>query len=223
MKNQKGKKLPGNRKKQIPAILSKKSIRSSRSSRRSDDFKSRFLLSLYEKKQELENTIRFLAKGKDDRNKYSADSMIDELDRADREMAAQAHYKFVDRKKNELKRINILIDRINNDHLYGICEECGKQIPKARLLIIPEAVLCVPCQEDLENYESKTSYSGLSNSHSRYKNSLEQNDDFYNIEDAGVVVKLGSEPVSLMDMEDIDLEVLPEDDSEEDDNPTQEA
>lgn len=217
IENQKGKKHSVSRKKQIPSVLSKKSTRNSRSKLRSNDFKSRFLLNLLTKKQELENTIRYVVSSKKDSSyKYYADHIIDELDRTDREIAEQAHYKFIDRKKNELKKVNILIDRINNDQHYGICEECGRRIPEARLLVIPEAVLCVPCQEDLENYESRTSYAGLSNSHSRYKNSSEQDDDFYNIDDAGVVVKLGSEPVSLMDMEDIDLEILPDDDSEED-------
>ena len=141
-----------------------------------------------------------------------------QLDRTDREMAEQAHYKFIDRKKNELKKVNILIDRINNDQNYGICEDCGRQIPEARLLIIPEAVLCVPCQEDLENYESRTSYSCLNTGNSRRKNSSDQEDDFYNFDDAGVVVKLGYESASLMDMDDIDLEVLPDDDSDADNN-----
>jgi DnaK suppressor protein len=220
MENQRGKKQPGKRKKQIPSILSKKSVRSSRSYQRSGDFKSRFLLSLLEKKQDLENTIRYLVDSNKDINKKYSDSVIDELDRADREMADQAHYKFIDRKKNELKRVNILIDRINNDEHYGICEECGRQIPEARLLIIPEAILCVPCQEDLENYESKTIYTGLKSGNSQYKDSPDQEEDFYNIDDAGVAAKPGSESVSLMDMDDIDMGDL-SGGPEEDNNPAQ--
>jgi len=30
---------------------------------------------------------------------------------------------------------------------YGVCEECGDEIPVARLLAIPTAVLCVDCQQ----------------------------------------------------------------------------
>jgi DnaK suppressor protein len=29
---------------------------------------------------------------------------------------------------------------------YGICEKCGKEIPRARLKIIPHAPLCVACK-----------------------------------------------------------------------------
>ena len=33
---------------------------------------------------------------------------------------------------------------------YGICEMCGEQIAPARLEIVPEATLCVKCQEKVE-------------------------------------------------------------------------
>ena len=29
---------------------------------------------------------------------------------------------------------------------YGMCEACGKPIPKARLEVVPEATLCVSCK-----------------------------------------------------------------------------
>ncbi|MCO6436500.1 MAG: TraR/DksA C4-type zinc finger protein [Phycisphaerae bacterium] len=32
----------------------------------------------------------------------------------------------------------------------GVCADCGKRIPAARLRIIPDATRCVPCQEALE-------------------------------------------------------------------------
>ena len=33
---------------------------------------------------------------------------------------------------------------------YGVCQECGKQIPPDRLEARPEATLCVDCQRRLE-------------------------------------------------------------------------
>ena len=33
---------------------------------------------------------------------------------------------------------------------YGTCQECGRQIPAARLAARPEATLCVDCQRRLE-------------------------------------------------------------------------
>jgi DnaK suppressor protein len=34
---------------------------------------------------------------------------------------------------------------------YGICEECGEEIPVERLRALPAAVLCVECQRQVEN------------------------------------------------------------------------
>lgn len=33
---------------------------------------------------------------------------------------------------------------------YGICEECEESIPVKRLLAIPSATMCVPCQEEAD-------------------------------------------------------------------------
>ncbi len=34
------------------------------------------------------------------------------------------------------------------DSEFGICEECGEDIPVARLQAVPESLLCVACAED---------------------------------------------------------------------------
>ena len=36
------------------------------------------------------------------------------------------------------------------DGTYGVCQDCGKKIPKARLEARPEATLCVDCQRKRE-------------------------------------------------------------------------
>ena len=47
---------------------------------------------------------------------------------------------------DELQEINEALERIK-EGTFGICENCGKAIPKARLRAIPYATLCVHCQE----------------------------------------------------------------------------
>ena len=44
----------------------------------------------------------------------------------------------------ELKQIEDALDRIKAGH-YGVCEQCGRMIKKARLKAIPFATLCVSC------------------------------------------------------------------------------
>lgn len=40
---------------------------------------------------------------------------------------------------------------------YGVCQECGRQIPEDRLEARPEATLCVDCQRRMETGRSATS------------------------------------------------------------------
>lgn len=49
----------------------------------------------------------------------------------------------------ELKQIEEALARIGAGH-YGTCEQCGKQIKKARLKAIPFTTLCVSCKEKEE-------------------------------------------------------------------------
>ena len=198
------------KKKLIPSLMNKPE-KKTRVKERSDQFRSKFHMHLVEKKQELEKTIDYLVKGNnEDFSKISFDGMTDELDRTDREMAAQNFYKFLDRKRSELKRIEILLDRINHDQDFGICEDCGRAIPDARLMIIPEAVLCIRCQQDLEKFESRTNFSSSGSKTLQYKDDYDQEEDSEDIDDAGFVSRAGSDSMSFMDMEEIDLTDLPE-------------
>ena len=204
------------KKKNIPPILSNKPVKKTRIKERSDQFRAKFQLHLQEKKKELEKIINYLkTENSEDFSKVTFDSMIDELDRTDREMAAQNYYKFLDRKKNELSRIEVLIDRVKHDRDFGICEECERPIPEARLMIVPETVLCVACQQELEKLESRTNFSNTNNRVLQYKDEYEQDEEPDNIDDAGLVTKAGTETMSLMDMEEIDLVELPETPDEE--------
>ncbi|GAN32727.1 MAG: TraR/DksA family transcriptional regulator [Candidatus Brocadia sp. AMX2] len=55
----------------------------------------------------------------------------------------------------ELKQIEDALARIRAGH-YGVCEQCGQMIKKARLKAIPFATLCVSCKEEEEReYDEK--------------------------------------------------------------------
>ncbi|MDP2951364.1 MAG: TraR/DksA C4-type zinc finger protein [bacterium] len=47
--------------------------------------------------------------------------------------------------ENELKKVDIAIDKMKKGK-YGICEKCGKPIPKGRLEAYPQAEMCAKCQ-----------------------------------------------------------------------------
>jgi DnaK suppressor protein len=48
-----------------------------------------------------------------------------------------------------LEQIEIALERIE-EGTYGICEECGCQIPRVRLNAVPYATMCVKCAEKFE-------------------------------------------------------------------------
>jgi phage/conjugal plasmid C-4 type zinc finger TraR family protein len=47
------------------------------------------------------------------------------------------------------RRVRVALTRVSSGE-YGVCSECGASIPPKRLLAVPEATTCVPCQERLE-------------------------------------------------------------------------
>ncbi len=49
------------------------------------------------------------------------------------------------REENEILRVEEAMQRIA-DGTYGICTDCKKSIPVERLLVIPHAQYCVPCE-----------------------------------------------------------------------------
>lgn len=118
------------------------------------DLQNTFMENILVKKRELEKTLELLI---DSQKEYdvqlSGGDFIDELDRAQREISASSYYPIIERKIKELQKIERLINRMSKDENFGLCEECGQQIPKERLLIVPEASLCVSCQRALEKMD----------------------------------------------------------------------
>jgi len=51
--------------------------------------------------------------------------------------------------KNSLERVDLALKKINNG-TYGICEECGGRIDRARLEALPQALYCLDCQSQHE-------------------------------------------------------------------------
>lgn len=56
----------------------------------------------------------------------------------------------VDHRARQLEQIDRAIADIDAGR-YGICRECGEEIPKARLKVMPFATRCVACQARLES------------------------------------------------------------------------
>jgi DnaK suppressor protein len=73
----------------------------------------------------------------------------DFYDDVDIEKDRQMVYTLGERERSKLNAINTAIEKIE-DGTYGECEECGCEINKKRLKIIPFTRYCVHCQEEIE-------------------------------------------------------------------------
>lgn len=80
-------------------------------------------------------------------DKYSG--VFDDGDLADIALRDSLHDAKLNRHQARLKAIEEALRRID-EGIYGICEECGSEIPIGRLKAMPFAVRCVDCQERRE-------------------------------------------------------------------------
>ena len=55
----------------------------------------------------------------------------------------------MENEEEALTLVESALERVE-EGVYGVCEECGVKIPKARLNAIPYAPTCVKCAEQLE-------------------------------------------------------------------------
>jgi DnaK suppressor protein len=166
------------------------------------DVQSPLLINLYHKKAEVEKTIFSLLEMQQE--SMSLDESIEEFDRAEKEISAKMYYSLLERKNDELKKINLLIHKVMNNHDFGYCEECGERINPKRLLVMPEATLCIDCQSEIEK-AGRLYSGGRSFSDSKWQAELEDE----NIDDSDIlddiIMKEEMASLSLAEMEEIDI------------------
>ena len=85
----------------------------------------------------------------------AAQDIGDILDSVSEERTRELDLILTDREKRKLAQIDDAIERIE-ENTYGLCEECGVKIPKARLKVLPFAKYCIECQEKTEREEKYT-------------------------------------------------------------------
>ena len=70
-------------------------------------------------------------------------------DEAEAERAGDVQMAEAEVDRARLDEIEHALTRLASGH-YGICEDCGGEIPRARLLAQPAAIRCTACQAALE-------------------------------------------------------------------------
>ncbi len=126
-----------------------------------EDREDKILEQLDQKKRQFEHALhRLMENQKEYNDQIYGENIVDESDQAQREISAQNSYSLIARKTKELRMIEQLIQKISRDENPYECEECGEPIPHERLIIVPEARLCVSCQQELERLGRMKNISG---------------------------------------------------------------
>jgi len=184
---------------------------------KTDDFRTAFMRSLEFKKQELQQTLdRLMKSRKEYEGQLTAGDFIDEVDDAQREISAYSQFSLIERKNRELQKIEYLLNRVAEEQDFGLCEECGTRIPKERLLLVPEATLCVACQRELEKMDSRMSMASHPTGFSPTRREVTWETTEPPEEDDNLLVEYHIGTVPDVDLNESDTEGPPEDKDDKD-------
>ena len=75
-----------------------------------------------------------------------ASEVNDEVDIASNGAQQEVIFAQTDASATDLEQINLALLRIAQG-VYGICEDCGRPIAEARLVVLPTALRDVPCEQ----------------------------------------------------------------------------
>jgi DnaK suppressor protein len=182
-----------------------------------DDFRSAFMKSLELKKQDLQQTLdRLIKSRKEYEGQLTAGDFIDEVDDAQREISAYSQFSLIERKNKELQKIEYLLNRVAEEQDFGLCEECGTRIPKERLLLVPEATLCVACQRELEKMDSRMSMASHATGFSPTRREVSWETTEPPEEDDNLLVEYHISTMPNVDMDENETEVPVEDKEDKD-------
>lgn len=78
----------------------------------------------------------------------------DETDEVQGHIQIELQNSFITLNRNKLSLISDALDRITNC-TYGVCKDCGEEIPEKRLLANPYYLTCVGCAEEREAEEKQ--------------------------------------------------------------------
>ena len=78
----------------------------------------------------------------------SPDNAIGRITRMEAINSKSINEAALNKAKDTLSKLERALAQLD-DPDFGVCSECGEPIPAARLIILPESNLCVPCAEEI--------------------------------------------------------------------------
>ena len=179
--------------------------------KKEDDFKTTIMKGLELKKQVILQALDRLMKSRREyEGQLKAGDFIEEGDGAQREISAHSQLSLIERKNKELQKIDYLLNRAAEEQDFGLCEECGAQIPKERLLLVPEATLCVTCQREMEKMDSRMSMASQSTEFIPTRREVLWENSEPSEEDDDVLIEYSIDTVSDEDLDENEAKVPPQ-------------
>lgn len=83
-----------------------------------------------------------------DQSEEAEPAPADDIDQARSTSDVETHAALIERAEDRLRLLDQALARLDNG-TYGICGECGEEIPLERMKALPFAAFCVDCQEKL--------------------------------------------------------------------------
>ncbi|PCI23297.1 MAG: conjugal transfer protein TraR [SAR324 cluster bacterium] len=117
------------------------------------------------KEKLLEMQKAIIAEIQQDRSKSASavtNDIGDNIDHATEERDRELYQLLGERDQQKLEQIKHAIERIDDDE-YGLCEDCGVQIGKKRLMALPFTQLCIECKSEEERTKGREGTLDLSN------------------------------------------------------------
>jgi DnaK suppressor protein len=101
------------------------------------------------KRQILSDVRRAMESPLNDDIRLTFEVLQDNGDKSVDELLKHVNAKILGNKSEILDEIDEALNKLE-EGTYGICEECGTEIPLGRLKAVPSATLCVDCQEGID-------------------------------------------------------------------------
>lgn len=84
--------------------------------------------------------------------KQLVETALDDGDWSVIDLSEDINFKRLETHRENLAKIDEALRKLS-EGTYGICEDCGEEIPRERLEVMPFAILCRDCQEKREEME----------------------------------------------------------------------
>jgi DnaK suppressor protein len=99
--------------------------------------------------KEISETQEIIIRLEDLTKPIAPDNAIGRLSRMEAINTKSVNEAALGKARRKIGKLRVALGNIEEPE-FGTCYECGEKIPIGRILLMPEAIMCVSCAEELE-------------------------------------------------------------------------